>query len=149
MNGESLAEFRETGMITPERMRAIDQNAIALGVSSLQMMESAGKALADAALSLSPARVLILCGKGNNGGDGIAAARYLQYGAETDVCYTAIGEMSTECAYQLGVLRHSGVRSHQVRCREDVVALESLFARADVIIDAILGIGAEGLMRDP
>jgi len=47
-------EFAETGLVTPERMRAIDANAQALGVSGLQLMESAGRALAGSVLAYSP-----------------------------------------------------------------------------------------------
>ncbi len=68
-------------------MRVVDKNAMALGVTELQLMESAGRALAEKVLSISPARVLVLCGKGNNGGDGMVAARHLQRGMDTDVCY--------------------------------------------------------------
>jgi len=75
---EDLLEFLEAGLISPERMRVVDMNAQALGLSPLQLMESAGRALADVVLSCEPSKVLILCGKGNNGGDGLVAARYLQ-----------------------------------------------------------------------
>jgi NAD(P)H-hydrate epimerase len=72
-----LAEFAERGAIEPVRMRAVDRNAVALGLSSLQMMEAAGAALARAVLDANPARVLVLAGRGNNGGDGLVAARHL------------------------------------------------------------------------
>ena len=93
-------EFAETGLITPERMRAIDANTQALGVSGLQLMESAGRALAGAVLAYSPKNVLVLCGRGNNGGDGMAAARYLQRGIDTTVCYLDHGNRSPSCARQ-------------------------------------------------
>jgi len=149
MTGEDLDEFRESGTISPERMRAVDKNAAALGVSGLQMMESAGKALAESALSLSPSRVLILCGKGNNGGDGMAAARYLQSGVETDLIWLDEAGMSRECAHQLAALRHSHVRLHPLRCAPDLVPLGRLFLEADVIIDAMLGTGFCGTVREP
>jgi len=58
---------------------------VALGLTTAQMMESAGKALADAILAAGePGSVIILCGKGKNGGDGMAAARHLQ--SRVDVC---------------------------------------------------------------
>ena len=68
-------------------MRAVEKNAISLGMTALQMMESAGRSLAEAALSYKPGVALILCGKGNNGGDGMVAARYLQQEVETSVCF--------------------------------------------------------------
>ena len=75
-----------TGIVTPQRMRVIDANAMALGVTELQLMESAGRALADHVLASGPDHVLILCGKGNNGGDGMVAARHLCRHVRTEVC---------------------------------------------------------------
>ena len=93
-------EFLEDGIITHERMRAVDANAQALGVTGLQLMESAGKALAASVLALRPKVVLILCGRGNNGGDGMVAARYLQRGVDTTVWYLDNGTRTPSCAHQ-------------------------------------------------
>ena len=54
MQPELIEGFLETGIIRPARMRAVDINAMALGVTGLQLMESAGCALADMALALQP-----------------------------------------------------------------------------------------------
>src|SRR2546428_11854955 len=66
-------------MISPAEMRVLDRNAQYFGVSILELMENAGKAVADAARSEFGApgkNVLVLCGTGNNGGDGLVAARH-------------------------------------------------------------------------
>lgn len=144
-----IQEILETGIISPERMRVVDKNAISLGVTELQLMESAGKSLADCVRSSCPARVLVLCGKGNNGGDGMVAARYLQHGTDTDVCYLDRGERSVSCNHQLAALKRSRVSLHPFSCAEDLPALRPLFDRADVIIDALLGIGTSGAPREP
>jgi len=149
MQPELIEDFLETGIISPARMRVVDVNAIALGVTELQLMESAGRALADLVLAVSPKRVLVLCGKGNNGGDGMVAARYLQRGVRTDVCYLDSGKRSRACEHQFAALKRCRVILHPFRCREDLVAMSSLFERADVIIDALLGIGATGSLTDP
>src|SRR2546427_3939460 len=63
-------------MISPAEMRVLDRNAQYFGVSILELMENAGKAVADAARSEFAAAgksVLVLCGTGNNGGDGPVA----------------------------------------------------------------------------
>jgi len=141
--------FIEAGFISPARMRAVDKNAIALGVTELQLMESAGRALADMAHAASPPRVLVLCGKGNNGGDGMVAARHLQRGVDTDVCYLDYGKKSAGCEHQLSALKHCRVGLYPFTCRDDLEVLQPLFEKADLIIDAMLGIGASGELTEP
>jgi NAD(P)H-hydrate epimerase len=145
----SWGEFVGTGIITPARMRVVDANAQALGVTELQLMESAGRALADQILSFSPEQVLVLCGRGNNGGDGMVAARHLQREAEIHVCYLDTGKRSRSCDHQLTSLRHSSVTLHSFRCRDDLETLTPLFGNADVIVDALLGIGSAGTIKEP
>lgn len=146
---ERLKEFRETGAITHERMHAVDANAQALGVSGLQLMESAGSALAGAVRALSPSHVLVLCGRGNNGSDGMVAARHLQHDADVDVLYLEAGVQSESCTRQLLALRHCRVRLHPFACREDLEALGHLLRKADVIVDSLLGTGASGRPKEP
>ena len=105
MRPELIEGFLEEGIISPARMRVVETNAMALGVTDLQLMESAGQALADMARTFNPKRVLVLCGKGNNGGDGMVAARHLQRGADTDVCYLDTGKRSSACQHQLTALK--------------------------------------------
>ncbi len=146
---KSLIEFVEHGVIDPARMGAVEMNAVSLGLTALQMMESAGRSLADTVLSSHPAQALILCGKGNNGGDGMVAARYLQQGLDTWVCYHDDIRMSRDTALQLRLLRHSGTSLFPVSGRDDVIALSRLFDEADLIIDALLGTGGAGPLREP
>jgi NAD(P)H-hydrate epimerase len=130
-------------------MRAVEKNAISLGVTELQLMESAGRALADTVLAARPGHVLVLCGKGNNGGDGMVAARHLQRGVDTYVCYLDTRERSAACSHQLAALRWCSVALHPFGCRDDLDALQSLFESADVIVDALLGTGASGTLQEP
>jgi ADP-dependent NAD(P)H-hydrate dehydratase / NAD(P)H-hydrate epimerase len=149
MHPDLFGEFLETGPVTPARMRVIDANAMALGVTELQLMESAGRALAEQVLTFNPARVLVLCGNGNNGGDGMVAARYLQRGIDTSVCNLDLGKRSKACEHNLAALRHAAVSLHPFQCREDLEALAALFGKADVIIDALLGTGGRGAVKEP
>src|SRR5437899_8395791 len=75
-------------MISPAEMRVLDRNAQYFGVSILELMENAGKAVADVARSEFGApgkNVLVLCGTGNNGGDGLVASRHLAKEARVTV----------------------------------------------------------------
>lgn len=149
MHPDPFSEFVETGPVTPARMRVIDANAMALGVTELQLMESAGRALAEQVLTFSPERVVVVCGNGNNGGDGMVAARYLQRGIDTHVLYLDLGKRSKACEHNLAALRHAAVSLHPFQCREDLEVLASLFGKADVIVDALLGTGGRGAVKEP
>lgn len=144
-----LMEFGETGIISPERMRAVDKNAMALGVEGLRLMESAGAGLAGAARRYSPGKLLVLCGGGNNGGDGFVAARHLQRDSEVHVVYPKDGVKTADALSNLKLLGHCSVLLHPVSCPADVESLSNLYEEADLIVDAILGTGARGDLREP
>ena len=142
--------FLETGIISPARMRAVDANAMALGVTELQLMESAGRALADIALAARPGP----CPhplrereqwRRRDGCGPPSPAR----ASETDVCYLDSGERSQACEHQLAALKHCRVPLHPFQCRDDLEAVGSLFEKADVIVDALLGTGASGTLTEP
>jgi len=65
-------------VLTNQQMREADASAVRAGIPSLTLMENAGRAVADAvAERFAPCRAVVLCGPGNNGGDGFVAARHL------------------------------------------------------------------------
>ncbi|MBQ5333703.1 MAG: NAD(P)H-hydrate dehydratase [Oscillospiraceae bacterium] len=79
---------------TPKQMKMAEANAVSKGTSYLQLMENAGKAAAEEIInnftSINGKRALILCGKGNNGGDGFVIARLLcEKGADVTVSLTS------------------------------------------------------------
>lgn len=149
MMAEGIDRFVEEGIISPARMRVVEKNAIALGVTELQLMESAGRALAGCSGKKDPSRVLVLCGKGNNGGDGLVAARYLQHDVATDVCFLDSPDRTPSSSHNLRALRSCRVTLHPFQCRDDLLGMAPLFQNADVIIDALLGIGAGGTPAEP
>lgn len=82
-------------LLTTEEMSRADQAAVALGIPSLTLMQNAGRAVSDAAMAMVKpgSRVAVLCGPGNNGGDGFVAARHLKR-ASYDVRLHLLGEKS-------------------------------------------------------
>src|SRR5438067_1005842 len=85
-------------ILTAHAMRAAEQAAIDAGTSVEQLMERAGAALAEAVYRFAgPLSALVLCGQGNNGGDGYVAARHLaERGVEVRIA--AIGEARSDAA---------------------------------------------------
>ncbi len=131
--------FDARGMGAADRW-AIDEG----GVPSLDLMEAAGRALAESTAEVAgPGPVRIICGKGNNGGDGLVAARHLVetgYAAEVLMLYPP-DELSPDAAANyrrlIGVEIFDGA--------ETLSRLEG----AGTVIDAVLGTGFEGEAREP
>src|SRR4051812_40940401 len=75
---DASAELRRCALLSPAEMGEADRLTIAGGIAGIDLMESAGQAVADAVSRRWPRRpVVVLCGPGNNGGDGFVAARIL------------------------------------------------------------------------
>ena len=129
-----------------EGMRAVDSWAIAeRGIPSLELMEAAGGAVAQAVRELAPVGpIRVVCGKGNNGGDGLVAARLLaQTGFEVDVLLLwPAGELSPDAGANLERLAEP---AREVGPDEVAGAL----ADSGAIVDAIFGTGFSGAPRSP
>lgn len=137
-----------------EQMRALDRWAIEeRGVASLRLMEAAGRAVADAVDELAPAGpVRVVCGKGNNGGDGFVAARYLvEAGHEVEVVLLWPAEESSGDAAanleRLGDGRGGGAAVAVEHLAATDVAAR--LAGSGAVVDAIFGTGFAGAPRDP
>jgi ADP-dependent NAD(P)H-hydrate dehydratase / NAD(P)H-hydrate epimerase len=134
-------------LFTPQQVRAMDERTIAAGTPSLVLMERAAGHLARTVLDVAGAaygsRVALVCGKGNNGGDGIAAARLLRdAGAWPVVCLVADpADLSGDAAAQLRRWRARGGRT--------TTDLRAGLSQADVVVDCLLGTGATGAPRPP
>lgn len=136
-------------VLTPVQAAELDRATQAEGVSAELLMERAGRALARAALDLTGGaygrRAVIVCGKGNNGGDGYVAARHLAR-AGVGVRIHMIEEPSPGVA-----------RDNLLRVRDETAARVTGFApgrlardltNADVAVDAIFGTGFRGAAED-
>lgn len=119
-------------LLTPDDMAAVDRAAPALGVPGLTLMEHAGRAVARAIRRRSaPCRVLVLCGPGNNGGDGYVIARHLaQEGWPVTVAALAAPKTGTDAAAMAALWR--GPRAD---------FSPDAAARADLVVDAVFGAG--------
>jgi ADP-dependent NAD(P)H-hydrate dehydratase / NAD(P)H-hydrate epimerase len=124
-------------------MHAVDRWAIEeMGIPSLELMESAGRAVAEAVGELaSEGPVRVVCGKGNNGGDGLVAARYLaEAGFEVEALLLwSVDELSGDAAANL----QRFVAEH---VSDD---LASRLAGSGAVVDAIFGTGFSGEPRPP
>jgi ADP-dependent NAD(P)H-hydrate dehydratase / NAD(P)H-hydrate epimerase len=128
-----------------DQMRATDAWAIQdEGVPSLELMETAGHAVAEAAAEASGSgRALVVCGKGNNGGDGLVAARALrEMGFDAEALLLAPGEQLSEDA-RANLERFDGAR------HVGVGELPGALEEAGVVVDAVFGTGFAGAPRDP
>lgn len=130
-------------IVTVEEMVRIEKAANAAGHTYAQMMEHAGKSVADALLARMPdingKQVLVLAGTGNNGGDGLVAARWLaEAGAAVAIYLTKArpeDDPHLAALKELGLLIANGEEDQRSR------VLKLQLGRAEILIDAVLGTG--------
>lgn len=132
-----------------EEMRALDAWAIEeRGVPSLELMERAGGEVAQVVTALAPdGPVRIVCGKGNNGGDGLVAGRVLKelgLPAEVLLLYPA-DSLAGDPRANLERLREAGCDLRELQAGELPAALQG----SSIIVDALLGTGFSGSPRAP
>ncbi|MFP3895540.1 MAG: NAD(P)H-hydrate dehydratase [Anaerolineales bacterium] len=135
-------------LVSIEKMGQIEEAANAAGLRYDIMMENAGKAAALATRELlrhTASHVLILVGPGNNGGDGLVAARYLRAWGHRVTVYIWKREREEDPNLQ----KVQSMDMPLVRADEDpeFEALEALVRNADVVLDALLGTGVQGSLR--
>jgi hydroxyethylthiazole kinase-like uncharacterized protein yjeF len=134
-------------MIPGSEMAVVDANAEALGVPRKQLMESSGNAVArEVRATADPgARVTIVAGRGNNGGDALVAARFLD-AYDPQVCLLGRPEtISSDIAREnWTALQRGAYNTREVR---DSTALD--LGDPDVVVDAMLGTGISGALREP
>lgn len=131
-------------LVTADQMRALEGAAVAAGTPLSELMEQAGLAVAQEAwLSLGVVagrRVLVLVGPGDNGGDGLVAARYLA-DWEADVAVYLLRARADDDA-NLVQLRERDAHIFVAPGDGGFLVLGDALANADLVIDALLGIGA-------
>jgi len=140
-------------IVTAEEMQELDRRAIEkLHIPSINLMENAGKAVAEEALSFPvSSKILVICGKGNNGGDGFVAARYLAI-KRRDVKILLIGRMDeVKHDPKINVYKLKAQKVEVVACPDlnSFNDFKEEMKDYDVIIDALFGIGLKTELKSP
>ena len=130
-------------MITVEEMKKLEDDAEKQGTSRLQLMERAGHGVFEDmldTLELDGKRIVVVCGHGNNGGDGFVLARFL-HKEGFDVAVHFVGK-------QEKLARQAQYNYLQLMEQMPAIFTEGI-GDPDIIVDAILGMGVKGMLREP
>lgn len=141
--------------VTAREMREIDRRTIEeFGVPSYALMERAGRIVAEKTTELigtPPKKVLVLAGKGNNGGDGLVAGRYLhERGYRVEVLLFSEGEkLKADPARNFVANAKLGIPCRIVGEHFAWETVLEIFRDCDVIIDALFGVGLNRDLGEP
>lgn len=144
--------------LSRDQVRDVDRRAFEeYGISGLVLMENAGRGAADLLIAMNlTGPVIIICGKGNNGGDGFVIARHLE-AAGFEVRVFLIGkpeDLSGDAATNLRILQAAGLPIISFDPSDPCTNLKSLMEDPvwddpEWIVDALLGTGISGAVREP
>jgi NAD(P)H-hydrate epimerase len=140
-------------MMSRDEVRDVDRRAIEeFGLPGVVLMENAGRGCADWLEELGiNGRVVICAGKGNNGGDGFVIARHLQNRGH-DVRVLLFGDPASlqgDAKINHQVIERAQTPIHVFAQPPIPKELDEILAAADLIVDALLGTGTRGQLRDP
>ncbi|MFA7078574.1 MAG: NAD(P)H-hydrate epimerase, partial [Syntrophomonas sp.] len=142
-------------LIKAKQMKEIDRRATEeYLIPSLLLMENAGLRVLDTIRDLlgetRNSKLVILAGKGNNGGDGLVIGRHLiNDGAAVDIFLLGeIENLTADAGVNYNILKKMGVRLLTLKNDEDIKVFTNSLLSADLIIDALYGIGFRGSMDD-
>ncbi len=146
--------------ISGEAMTGTDRRAQALGITELRLMEHAGTAVAAAVRALATdlgrwgsGPIVVLCGPGNNGGDGYVAARRLALAGGSVIVAVVAAESRPRGASASRnwdrIARDTGIVKIHLPVARDVHMFEQGIDKAVVVVDALLGSGVRGALREP
>ncbi len=153
-------------MITFKEVKVLDRNSEFFGVKTSALMENAGRGVADIVRKIGKKNILVFCGLGNNGGDGFVAARYLTKDCNVKVILLGSpGKIKTENAREnyrkiKNIVEeiddvNSATESLPDKISRKNPMLQSLvnvsdeIKKSDIVVDAMLGVGVKGRLREP
>lgn len=141
-------------LVTGRQMAEIDRRSTGeSGVTGAELMERAGARVVETLRhrwgGLEGLRVAVVCGKGNNGGDGFAVARLLRQGGVAVDPYLAVAREDVSGDAALHLQRLEQLQGPVAGFPANPVAGARCLAGADVVVDALLGTGLVGAPREP
>jgi ADP-dependent NAD(P)H-hydrate dehydratase / NAD(P)H-hydrate epimerase len=132
-------------VVTAAEVKALDRATIdELGIPSLTLMETAGRGVAEVARAMAPdGCIAVICGPGNNGGDGFVIARVLRAWGLDAIAYLAVARRSVtgEAAAHLAILECAGGVVRMISTPAELAAIGDAIPTADLAIDALFGVG--------
>lgn len=141
-------------VVLAAQMRQIDFDATArFGVPALELMENAGKAVAAETVAFltekgvepAKARVVVVCGRGANGGDGLVAARHLKQDGVSVTAFLCPPKKDEDYPELVRVNRDAALKAGvEVRQAGPEAGLRDALAACDAVVDALLGTGSAG-----
>lgn len=136
-------------MLPGEEIKVIDKNSEFFGVLASELMENAGRGLADfIKQKYEKKNILFFCGTGNNGGDGFVSARYLS--KKFNVIVFIVGKISdikTNISKKnFEKLKKTNVNIYDIESKDKI---DRVLDQSDIIVDAMLGVGIKGEPREP
>lgn len=139
--------------LSRDEVRAVDRRAIdEFGISGVVLMENAGRGAAELLAGLGIAGPVVICaGKGNNGGDGFVMARRLDYlGFDPRVLlFCDPAELTGDALANYRILQAAGLSGRALAGAIERDDLDRELSGADWIVDALLGTGTRGTIREP
>ena len=149
-----MASCPENTSLSRAQVRAVDRRAIEeYGIAGMVLMENAGRNAADLIRRHmhEVGRVAIVCGRGNNGGDGFVIARHLANGGSAVEVYLACDpdRLMGDAKANFEIVRRMSIPCHAFDNAERIDHLAEQLQSADVIVDAVLGTGFSGDVRPP
>ncbi len=139
---------------TADAMRALDFDATArFGIPAAELMENAGRAVAaetiaflnERGIAAAGARVVVACGRGANGGDGLVAGRHLKAAGASVLAFLCPPKKDGDYPELVRVNREAAVKAGvEVRATGPESGLSEALSKCDVVLDALLGTGSTG-----
>ncbi|MBN2563959.1 MAG: NAD(P)H-hydrate epimerase [Phycisphaerae bacterium] len=149
-----MANPSEKIVLTRRQIREVDRMAIEeYGIPGIVLMENASRSATKVVLDCleGSGTVAIVCGRGNNGGDGFAVARHLaNAGVAVELLLACDPEgLTGDAATNYGIARKMAIKCHAFDTIERIRAARPALDTAAVVVDAVLGTGFSGEVRSP